>query len=54
LLKFDKLTFPQVIAMAFNMMVNGPGGEPEIDFALTSKDCDVFPGTQLKNCPNIG
>ncbi|KAJ5333822.1 Glycoside hydrolase superfamily [Penicillium brevicompactum] len=43
-----------VIPMAFNMMVNGPGGAPEIDFAVTSKDCDVFPGTQLKNCPSIG
>ncbi|KXG49576.1 Glycoside hydrolase, superfamily [Penicillium griseofulvum] len=43
-----------VIPMAFNMMVNGPGGAPEIDFAVTSKDCEVFPGTQLKNCPAIG
>ncbi|CAG7981309.1 unnamed protein product [Penicillium salamii] len=43
-----------VIPMAFNMMVNGPGGAPEIDFAVTSKDCDVFPGTKLKNCPSIG
>ncbi|KAJ5837028.1 Glycoside hydrolase superfamily [Penicillium robsamsonii] len=43
-----------VIPMAFNMMVNGPGGAPEIDFAVTSKDCDVFGGTQLKDCPAIG
>ncbi|KAK4868681.1 hypothetical protein LT330_006883 [Penicillium expansum] len=43
-----------VIPMAFNMMVNGPGGAPEIDFSITSKDCDVFEGTQLKNCPSIG
>ncbi|KAJ5365880.1 Glycoside hydrolase superfamily [Penicillium concentricum] len=43
-----------VIPMAFNMMVNGPGGAPEIDFSVTSKDCDVFEGTQLKNCPAIG
>ncbi|KAJ5181241.1 Glycoside hydrolase superfamily [Penicillium cf. griseofulvum] len=43
-----------VIPMAFNMMVNGPGGAPEIDLAVTSKDCEVFPGTQLKNCPAIG
>ncbi|KAF9246691.1 CAZyme family GH18 [Penicillium roqueforti] len=42
-----------VIPMAFNMMVNGPGGAPEIDFSVTSKDCDVFEGTELKNCPSI-
>ncbi|KAJ5958123.1 Glycoside hydrolase superfamily [Penicillium vulpinum] len=42
-----------VIPMAFNMMVNGPGGAPEIDFSVTSKDCDVFEGTSLKNCPSI-
>ncbi|CAI7667295.1 unnamed protein product [Penicillium palitans] len=35
------------------MMVNGPGGAPEIDFSVTSKDCDVFEGTQLKNCPSV-
>ncbi|KAJ5609448.1 Class III chitinase [Penicillium herquei] len=43
-----------VIPIAFDMMVNGPGGVPEIDFSVTSQDCDVFPGTQLKNCPKIG
>ncbi|KAJ5947567.1 Class III chitinase [Penicillium verhagenii] len=43
-----------VIPIAFDMMVNGPGGAPEIDFSVTSQDCDVFPGTQLKNCPKIG
>ncbi|OQE35419.1 hypothetical protein PENCOP_c013G06180 [Penicillium coprophilum] len=43
-----------VIPMAFNMMVNGPGDAPEVDFSVTSKDCDVFEGTQLKNCPAIG
>ncbi|KAJ5575617.1 Glycoside hydrolase superfamily [Penicillium sp. DV-2018c] len=43
-----------VIPMAFNMMVNGPGGAPEVDFSVTSKDCEVFEGTQLKNCPKIG
>ncbi|KAJ5378960.1 Class III chitinase [Penicillium cosmopolitanum] len=36
------------------MMVNGPGGAPEIDFAVTSQDCEVFEGTQLKHCPKIG
>ncbi|CAI7601528.1 unnamed protein product [Penicillium glandicola] len=36
------------------MMVNGPGGAPELDFALATKDCDVFEGTQLKNCPSVG
>lgn len=39
--------------MAFDMMINGPGGAPEVDFSVTSQDCDVFPGTQLKNCPSI-
>ncbi|KAJ5775137.1 uncharacterized protein N7511_000148 [Penicillium nucicola] len=43
-----------VIPMAFDMMVNGPGGAPEIDFANSSGDCEVFEGTQLKNCPNVG
>ncbi|KAJ5512157.1 Glycoside hydrolase superfamily [Penicillium fimorum] len=43
-----------VIPISFNMMVNGPGGAPEIDFSVTSKDCDVFKGTQLKSCPAIG
>ncbi|KAJ5759795.1 Class III chitinase [Penicillium odoratum] len=43
-----------VIPMAFDMMVNGPGGAPEVDFSVSSQDCDVFPGTQLKNCPKIG
>lgn len=42
-----------VIPMAFDMMVNGPGGAPEIDFAVTSGDCEVFEGTQLKHCPKI-
>ncbi|KAJ5649717.1 Class III chitinase [Penicillium longicatenatum] len=42
-----------VIPIAFDMMVNGPGGVPEVDFSVTSQDCDVFPGTQLKNCPKI-
>ncbi|EPS34544.1 putative chitinase [Penicillium oxalicum 114-2] len=36
------------------MMINGPGGAPQVDFSVTSQDCDVFPGTQLKNCPKIG
>nr|WMS58914.1 chitinase POCH-7/2021 [Penicillium ochrochloron] len=42
-----------IIPLAFDMMINGPGGAPEVDFSVTSKDCDVFPGTQLKNCPKI-
>ncbi|KAJ5620865.1 hypothetical protein N7510_004849 [Penicillium lagena] len=42
-----------VIPLAFDMMINGAGGAPEVDFSVTSKDCDVFPGTQLKNCPQI-
>ncbi|KAJ5495246.1 Class III chitinase [Penicillium diatomitis] len=43
-----------VIPLAFDMMINGPGGAPEVDFSVTSQDCDVFPGTQLKNCSKIG
>ncbi|KAJ5381478.1 Class III chitinase [Penicillium cataractarum] len=43
-----------VIPLAFDMMINGPGGVPQVDFSVTSNDCDVFPGTQLKNCPKIG
>lgn len=44
----------KVIPMAFDMMINGPGGVPEVDFSSSSADCDVFEGTQLKNCPKIG
>lgn len=35
------------------MMINGTGGAPEIDFSTATQDCDVFPGTQLKNCPDL-
>jgi hypothetical protein len=40
--------------MAFLMTINGPGGAPEVDFGSTSKGCDTFNGTNLKNCPEIG
>lgn len=53
-MSLTELTRKQVIPMAFDMMINGPGGAPQVDFSVTSKDCDVFEGTQLKNCPNIG
>ncbi|OJJ08013.1 hypothetical protein ASPVEDRAFT_34190 [Aspergillus versicolor CBS 583.65] len=43
-----------VIVMAFLMTINGPGGAPEVDFGSTSKGCDTFNGTNLKNCPEIG
>ncbi|OJJ53915.1 hypothetical protein ASPSYDRAFT_98891, partial [Aspergillus sydowii CBS 593.65] len=43
-----------VIVMAFLMTINGQGGAPEVDFGSTSKDCDTFNGTNLKNCPEIG
>ncbi|KAJ5108671.1 Glycoside hydrolase superfamily [Penicillium angulare] len=42
-----------VIPMAFEMMINGPGGAPEVDFSVDSEDCEVFEGTQLKHCPKI-
>ncbi|KAL4942907.1 glycoside hydrolase superfamily [Aspergillus oleicola] len=43
-----------VIILAFLMTINGPGGAPEIDFATSSEKCEVFDGTNLKNCPEIG
>ncbi|KAL4793404.1 glycoside hydrolase superfamily [Aspergillus venezuelensis] len=43
-----------VIVLAFLMTVNGLGGAPEVDFSTASEDCEVFPGTNLKNCPQIG
>ena len=39
--------------MAFDMMVNGPGGAPEIDFSVQNDDCELFKDTQLKHCPKI-
>ncbi|KAL2846091.1 glycoside hydrolase superfamily [Aspergillus pseudoustus] len=43
-----------VIILAFLITVNGPGGAPEMDFASASGGCETFPGTNLKNCPEIG
>ena len=43
-----------VIPMAFLDVINGPGGEPEINFANQGNDCSTFPGTALLNCPQIG
>ncbi|GAQ43847.1 hypothetical protein AtubIFM56815_008245 [Aspergillus tubingensis] len=43
-----------VIVLAFVMNVNGPGGAPAYDFSLTSKNCTLFEGTNLPNCPQIG
>ncbi|KAL2863338.1 glycoside hydrolase family 18 protein [Aspergillus lucknowensis] len=43
-----------VIILAFLMTINGPGGAPEVDFASSSEKCETFPGTNLKNCPEIG
>jgi hypothetical protein len=36
------------------MTINGPGGAPEVDFATASEKCEVFAGTNLKSCPEIG
>ncbi|KKK11971.1 class III chitinase [Aspergillus rambellii] len=43
-----------VLILAFVMRVNGMGGAPEVDFSTASEKCDTFPGTNLKNCPEIG
>ncbi|EYE98492.1 glycoside hydrolase [Aspergillus ruber CBS 135680] len=40
--------------MAFVMSIHGPGGAPVYDLANTSKECDTFDGTNLKNCPEVG
>ncbi|KAI9668130.1 MAG: hypothetical protein M1821_000950 [Bathelium mastoideum] len=43
-----------VIPMAFLDVINGPGGEPEINFANQGNDCSTFSGTALLDCPQIG
>ena len=48
------LTAYQVIVLAFLMRINGVGGVPEYDFADNSKDCPLFNGTNLANCPQVG
>ncbi|KAL3445889.1 glycoside hydrolase superfamily [Aspergillus insuetus] len=45
---------PMVIILAFLMTINGPGGAPEVDFATASEKCEVFAGTNLRSCPEIG
>jgi len=44
----------QVIALAFVTLINGIGGEPEINFANSGDDCQKFPGTGLLDCPRLG
>ncbi|KAI9933283.1 hypothetical protein ASPWEDRAFT_601856 [Aspergillus wentii DTO 134E9] len=43
-----------VIQLAFLMNINGLGGAPEYDFQNASDHCNVFEGTNLKNCPQVG
>ncbi|RAL01952.1 glycoside hydrolase family 18 protein [Aspergillus ibericus CBS 121593] len=43
-----------VIVLAFVMRVNGVGGVPEYDLADNSKNCPLFDGTNLPNCPQVG
>ncbi|KAL4927773.1 glycoside hydrolase family 18 protein [Aspergillus undulatus] len=43
-----------VIVLAFLTTINGLGGAPEVNFATSSEKCETFPGTNLKNCPEIG
>lgn len=43
-----------VIPLAFLDVINGPGGEPEINFANQGNDCSTFSGTALLDCPQIG
>ena len=41
--------------MAFLYQITtGTGNQPVIDFSTQSKDCTLFEGTGLLNCPNIG
>ncbi|OCL09633.1 glycoside hydrolase family 18 protein [Glonium stellatum] len=42
-----------VITLAFLTVVNGVGGQPEINFANQGNDCSTFNGTALLDCPNI-
>ncbi|MCJ1325187.1 hypothetical protein MMC10_001849 [Thelotrema lepadinum] len=42
-----------VIPMAFLTMINGAGGQPEINFANAGNNCTTFAGTQLLDCPQI-
>ncbi|RJE21351.1 chitinase [Aspergillus sclerotialis] len=43
-----------VFQLAFMTRVRGQGEVPEIDFANQGNACDIFPGTGLLNCPQIG
>ncbi|KAI9837597.1 MAG: hypothetical protein M1819_007248 [Sarea resinae] len=43
-----------VIPMAFLTVVNGTGGQPELNFANSGNNCTTFSGTALLDCPQIG
>ncbi|KAL2001298.1 hypothetical protein VTN02DRAFT_1940 [Thermoascus thermophilus] len=43
-----------VFQLAFLTVINGVGGAPQIDFANQGDRCSTFPGTALRNCPEIG
>ncbi|KAF2703686.1 glycoside hydrolase family 18 protein [Pleomassaria siparia CBS 279.74] len=44
-----------VILLAFLLQINGPGGQPVLNFAGQGDDkkCTRFPGTDLAQCPEI-
>ncbi|XTI83501.1 glycoside hydrolase family 18 protein [Cenococcum geophilum] len=42
-----------VIPLAFLTVINGVGGQPEINFANQGNGCSTFNGTALLDCPNI-
>ncbi|PYH96146.1 class III chitinase [Aspergillus ellipticus CBS 707.79] len=43
-----------VLILAFLMRINGVGGAPEYEFEDNSKSCELFNGTNLANCPQVG
>ena len=47
------IMYNQVIPLAFLTVINGVGGQPEINFANQGNDCSTFNGTALLDCPNI-
>lgn len=43
----------KVIQLAFLTMIDGTGGQPEINFANAGNNCSTFAGTALLDCPQI-
>ncbi|KAF1990726.1 glycoside hydrolase family 18 protein [Aulographum hederae CBS 113979] len=42
-----------IVPIAFLTVINGQGGQPEINFSNAGDRCSTFDGTSLLNCPEI-